>query len=47
MIEKEDNDEKLWNMSDEGNIEEVKKLLSSGGWIDVNYVGGGSDDRSH
>ena len=41
LIEKEDNDKKLHEMSEEGNIDEVKRLLSSGRWIDVNCVGGG------
>ena len=44
LIEKEDNDKKLHEMSDEGNVEEVKRLLSNGGWVDVNCVGGGDQD---
>ena len=43
MIEKEDNDKKLHKMLEEGNIEEVKRLLSSGGWIDVNSTCGWID----
>ena len=40
LIEKEKNDKKLWNISRKGNVDEVKRLLSSGGWIDVNCVDG-------
>ena len=38
MMEKEENDKKLLKMSDEGNLNEVKTLLSGGGWVDVNFA---------
>ena len=36
MIEKKVNDKKLWLASDEGNSDEVERLISSGGWVDLN-----------
>ena len=38
LIEKEKNEKKLWQASQTGNLSEVKRLVSSRGWIDVNCV---------
>ena len=35
---KEENEKKLWHASREGNFDEVKSLLSSGIWMDMNCV---------
>ena len=40
LIEKEKNEKKLWDMSDLGKTNEVKKLVSAGGWMNVNCVAG-------
>ena len=38
LIEKEKSEEKLWHASQQGNLDEVKKLISSGSWLEVNCV---------
>ena len=40
LIEKEKNEKKLWLASREGKVDDVKLLISSGSWIDVNCVAG-------
>ena len=38
LIEKEKNEKKLWLASREGKIDDVKqRLISTGGWLDVNW----------
>ena len=38
LIEKEEKEKKLWDMSDLGKTSEVKKLVSAGGWMNMNCV---------
>ena len=40
LIKKAENEKKLWDMSDLGKTSEVKQLLSSSGWMNVNSVAG-------
>ena len=40
LIEKEENEKKLWDMSGLGRTSEVKKLISMDGWMNMNCVAG-------
>ena len=39
LFEKDQNEQKLWNESFDGNLIEVKRLISNGGWMDVDCKG--------
>ena len=45
MLRKKENEGKLWHASRAGNLEEVKRIITSGGWVDLNCLPYKSSDH--